>query len=483
VNLSRWPVTGNGIELTEIMSYDSHFPRSYHDSIGHITLSSLLPDSQKEKILIVDDSAVVRKHFAKVLSPAFACFEAETVVEAFRLLKEQQFELVLTDVILPGLSGIELLRKIVDSYPETTVIVVSGVDRPQRALDAMRLGAFDYLIKPCDNDVLRLTVERALERRSLLLNAKQYKRDLELRNEELVRGKAQLERLQAQIVQNEKMASLGQLAAGVAHEINNPIGFVYSNLDFLDGYVGDLIRLLELYDNSELAADAAAAIAEFKRQIGYEDAVTDLRSVIADCREGAERVRDIVQNLKTFSRLDEAEFKKTDVHEGIESTIRILSRYFSGGNIRLVRDYGVLPSVDLFSKELNQVWMNLLVNAAQAVGTADGEVRIVTRSGDTHVTVAISDTGNGIDKDHLSRIFDPFFTTKPVGEGTGLGLSISFGIVERHGGHITVNSTPGCGTTFTVMLPHLVKQDPERINLPVGTASPTPYKEKEIHAI
>lgn len=465
------------------MSHNTNVPHSHQDSIGHITLSSILFEPQKEKILIVDDSAVVRRHFAIVLSQAYECVEAASVPEAFQHLKEQKFELVLTDIIMPGLSGIELLRKIIESYPETTVIVVSGVDRPQRALDAMRLGAFDYLIKPCENDVLRLTVERALERRSLLLNAKQYKRDLELRNEELVRGKAQLERLQAQIVQNEKMASLGQLAAGVAHEINNPIGFVYSNLDFLEGYVGDLIRLLELYDTTELPVHAAAAVAEFKRQIGYENAITDLRSVIDDCREGAERVRDIVQNLRTFSRLDEAEFKKTDIHEGIESTIRILSRYFSGGNIRLVRDYGELPDVDLYSKELNQVWMNLLVNAAQAVGVADGEVRIETRSGETHVTVAISDTGGGIEKEHLTRIFDPFYTTKPVGEGTGLGLSISFGIVERHGGRISVESTSGRGTTFTVMLPHQVKKDPERVNLPAGSASPTTYKEHHTHAI
>ena len=465
------------------MSQNTNFPRSYQDTFGHISLSSVLSEQQKEKILIVDDSPVVRKHFSKVLSPLYSCVEAATVPDAFQLLKEQQFELVLTDIILPGLSGIELLRKVVDSYPETTVIVVSGVDRPQRALDAMRIGAFDYLIKPCDSDVLRLTVERALERRSLLINAKRYKRDLEERNEELVRGKAQLERLQAQIVQNEKMASLGQLAAGVAHEINNPIGFVYSNLDFLDGYVGDLIRLLELYDSAELPAPAAAAVAELKREIGYENMVSDLRSVIMDCREGAERVRDIVQNLRTFSRLDEAEFKKTDIHEGIESTIRIVSRYFSGGNIKLLRDYGELPAVDLYSAELNQVWMNLLVNAAQAVGAADGEVRITTRSGDTHVTVSISDTGSGIEKEHLSRIFDPFYTTKPVGEGTGLGLSISFGIVERHGGRITVDSTPGRGTTFTVTLPHQVKQDPERIDLPTSSASPTPYKESTIHVI
>ena len=466
------------------MFYSEQFSRTSSDSIGHITLSSVLDDRERESVLIVDDSAVVRRHFAKELSHAYTCVEAESVQSALQILKDRKFELVLTDIMMPGLSGIELLRKIVESYPETTVIVVSGVDRPQRALDAIRLGAFDYLIKPCEADVLRLTVERALERRSLLINAKKYKRDLELRNEELVQGKKQLERLQAQIVQNEKMASLGQLAAGVAHEINNPIGFVYSNLDFLDGCVSDLVRLLEFYDNARLPEADASEAAELKRQIGYEATVADLRSIIADCRDGAERVRDIVQNLRVFSRLDEAEFKRTDIHEGIESTIRIVSRYFSGGNIRLVRDFGELPALDLYSAELNQVWMNLLVNAAQSIRTDEGEVRITTRSDESGVTVAVSDTGNGIEKELLTRIFDPFFTTKPVGEGTGLGLSISFGIVERSGGRITVDTTPGQGTTFTVLLPHEVKRDGTEFDQPVRPATtPTPFEENRTHVI
>jgi DNA-binding NtrC family response regulator len=191
------------------------------------TLTGLLPrpgfdgmaidpeEAARERILIVDDSATVRRSLSTFLSSEYDCAEAASALEAFQLLKEATFELVITDIIMPGISGIELVRKVVDNYPQTAVMVVSGVDRPQRALDAVRLGAFDYLIKPLDNEVLALTVKRALERRSLLMNAKKYKADLEARNEELIRGKEQLERLQAQIVQNEKMASIGQLAAGL----------------------------------------------------------------------------------------------------------------------------------------------------------------------------------------------------------------------------------------------------------------------------
>ncbi len=407
----------------------------------------------REGVLIVDDSTTVRKSLSRLLVSRYDCFEAQNVAEALEQLKKRPVELVITDVIMPGLSGVELLRKIVDQYPQTAVIVVSGVDRPQRALDAVRLGAFDYLIKPYDDDVLLLTVGRALERRSLLINATKYKADLEARNEELVRGKAQLERLQAQIIQNEKMASIGQLAAGIAHEINNPVGFVSGNLDFLSECVTDLLKLVALYEGVALPEPVAVAVAKLKQEINYARMTSDLTEVISDCQIGVGRVRDIVQNLRTFSRLDEAEFKRTDVHEGIDSTIRLLSRYFSGGKILLTKEYGELPQIESFSAQLNQVWMNLLANAAQAIGSEPGEVRIRTSCGGENATISISDTGGGIMPADRKRIFDPFFTTKPVGEGSGLGLSIVFGIVERHGGRIDLDSEVGRGTTFHVVLP------------------------------
>lgn len=409
----------------------------------------------KERILIVDDSKLVRQLFISCLSTYYDCSEAASTNEALALLARNDYSLVITDVIMPGLSGVELLRKIVELYPYTAVIMASGVNNSQRALDALRIGAFDYLMKPCDLFVLEVTVERALERRTLLLNARQYKLDLEKRNNELASGKSKLERLQEQIIHSEKMASLGQLAAGVAHELNNPVGFIYGNLDILNQTISGLTQLLDYYDNQSLPEAVTSGAARIKKQIDYEASLADLSSIIDDCRDGAQRIRDIVQNLRTFSRLDEAEFIKTDIHEGIDSTIRLLSRYYSSGNVTLIRDYGELPSVDTFSGQLNQVWMNLLVNAAQAVSQKGGEVCINTRvlEEDESVVVTIRDTGCGIPTEHLNRIFDPFYTTKPVGEGTGLGLSISFGIVERHGGTIRVETRVDQGTTFTVTLP------------------------------
>src|SRR5438309_6140017 len=186
-------------------------------------------EAHDRRILIVDDDESVRNLFADYLDESYSCVTAADANDALERLSQEPFALVLSDMQMPGLGGIELLRKIIERYPDTAVIMISGVDRTQRVIDAIRVGAADYLIKPCELDVLALCVERALERRTLLRNARRYKQDLEKRNAELARRKTELERLQAQIVQAEKMASLGQLAAGVAHELNNPAGFIYSN--------------------------------------------------------------------------------------------------------------------------------------------------------------------------------------------------------------------------------------------------------------
>ena len=414
----------------------------------------LSEDESDRRILIVDDEESVRSMFAVYLGEKYECTTAASCEEALAHLAVESYALVISDMTMPGRNGVELLREVVLRYPETIVIMVSGVDRTQRVRDALRLGAFDYLIKPCELDVLGVSVERALEHRALSRTANRYKADLERQNAELAARKAELERLQAQIVHNEKMASLGQLSAGIAHELNNPAGFIYGNMDMLKDYAAGLKRLLVTYDEIPLPEPIAAQVNAIKAEIEYDVVIAELSSIIVDCREGAGRIRDVVQNLRLFSRLDEAEVKKIDLHEGIDSTIRLLSRYYSSGHIQLIRDYGELPLVCCYAGQLNQVWMNLLVNAAQAVGTK-GEVRISTLTDGDSVVVKISDTGCGIPAKQLNKIFDPFFTTKPVGDGTGLGLSISYGIIERHHGTIAAESSVAEGTTFTVRIPAL----------------------------
>ena len=423
---------------------------------AHQCLEILVEDEEQasdRRILIVDDEAGIREMFATWLrEESFECETAASAEEALVQLANDTYALVISDMMMPGRNGVELLREIKARYPDTAVIMVSGVDRPQRVRDALRVGAFDYLIKPCELDVLTLSVEHALERRTLQRTARTYKAHLENQNIELANSKAELQRLQGQLVHTEKMASLGQLAAGVAHELNNPAGFIYGNMDLLGDYLSKLHSLLRVYDEVTFPADELQLVETRKTEIKYEKLVGELDSIIADCREGAERICDVVKNLRLFSRLDEAEIKKVDIHSGIDSTVRLLSRYFTGGQVTLRRNYGDLPPIDCYAGQLNQVWMNLLVNAAQAV-TERGEVSISTKLDQSAVVVAISDTGSGIPEDQLSRIFDPFFTTKSVGEGTGLGLSISYGIIERHGGTISVESLVGTGTTFTVRIP------------------------------
>jgi signal transduction histidine kinase len=427
-------------------------------SPGVSVIHSYSVDESDRRVLIVDDEEPIRKLLASFLNERYICTTAASSEEALMHLSRERFALVLSDMIMPGRSGVELLREITTRFPDTAFVMISGVDRTQRVLDAVRLGAFDYLIKPVDTDVLQSTVERAIEHRNFLRDARKYKLDLERRNVELKQSKAKLQRLQGQIIQNEKMASLGQLAAGVAHELNNPAGFIFGNMEILRDCSQGLERLLEYYGRVELSVEDAARIQVIKDEIDYTNTLGDLSSIIADCHEGAERIRDVVHNLRLFSRLDESEFKKIDIHEGIESTLRLLARYYGSGPITLIRDYDDLPLVDCYAGQLNQVWMNLLANAAQSI-VERGEVRIATHREDQMVIITINDTGCGIAAEHLSNIFDPFFTTKPVGEGTGLGLSVTYSIIERHNGSITVESTVDKGTTFTVAIPIDSKDD------------------------
>jgi two-component system NtrC family sensor kinase len=429
-------------------------------SLSHYPESQTVPlvDSESQehesdhRILIVDDEEAVRKMFASYLSERYECTTAASTDEALALLAVESYALVITDMMMPGRSGVELLREVTSSHPDTVVIMVSAVERPQRMRDALRIGACDYLIKPCELDVLLFSVERGLERRALKRTARIYKARLEKKNTELEARTAELQRLQAQMIHSAKMASLGQLAAGIAHELNNPAGFVYGNMEFLRAGVVSLDQVWAVYDDVSLPAELSGRISAVKEEVGYENILKDLHSIFADCREGAERIREVVQNLRVFSRLDEADFKRAEIHQGIESTIRLLSRYYSGGHITLRREYGNLPPVNCYAGQLNQVWMNLLVNAAQAIEEG-GEVCIKT-SFDSHAAyVAIIDSGCGIAEEHLDKIFDPFFTTKPVGEGTGLGLSIAYSIIQRHGGSITVESSRYAGTTFTITIP------------------------------
>lgn len=258
----------------------------------------------------------------------------------------------------------------------------------------------------------------------------------------------QLEQANRQLLQSEKMAAIGQLAAGVAHEINNPVGYVYSNLQTLNHYLSDLFRLTDAVDNASSLQD----LQQIKKSIDYDFLRNDLEDLLLESREGIERVKTIIAAMKDFSHTDDdEEFHFADLHRGIETTLNVVNNELKY-KAEIVREFGQLPEIQCISSQLNQVVMNLLVNAAHAIENT-GTITIRTRHEDQHITLEIEDTGQGIEQEHLNRIFDPFFTTKPVGKGTGLGLSLSFNIIEKHHGQITATSTPGQGTTFRIRLP------------------------------
>ncbi|MGE5492551.1 MAG: histidine kinase [Actinomycetota bacterium] len=264
-----------------------------------------------------------------------------------------------------------------------------------------------------------------------------------------------LEEAHTQLLQSEKLASIGQLAAGVAHEINNPIGFVSSNLGTLKGYVNDLFLLIDAYGKAEAALTAHPELMEsilaMKRQVDLEYLRSDIRDLIAESVDGTNRVRRIVQDLRDFSRTGEEKLELADLHAGLESTLNVVWNEIKY-KAEVKRELDELPLVECRISQISQVFMNLLVNAAQAIQER-GTITLRSGRENDFVWVAVSDTGQGIPPEILPRIFDPFFTTKPIGKGTGLGLSVSYGIIEKHGGHIDVHSEQGKGTTFTVWLP------------------------------
>ncbi|MBI4518834.1 MAG: hypothetical protein HY699_23820 [Deltaproteobacteria bacterium] len=274
-------------------------------------------------------------------------------------------------------------------------------------------------------------------------------------NRELAAAYERLKQTEAHLIQSEKMHALGQLVAGVAHELNNPISFVSANIEHLRGYIEQLTQLLKAYDGAELAATERAGIEQLKRTIRLPDVLADLPSLLRDCEEGAQRTKRIVTELRTFSRSEETDrWRRVDIHHCIESTLGLLN-YRLKDRVTLHRDYATLPEVECIPGQINQVLMNLLANAVDAIGRS-GNIWISSRlsNGDSRgVEVAIRDDGVGIPADLHRRIFDPFFTTKEVGKGTGLGLSVSYSIVERHGGKLSVESLPGHGSTFTLALP------------------------------
>jgi two-component system, NtrC family, sensor kinase len=277
------------------------------------------------------------------------------------------------------------------------------------------------------------------------------------RNNELTELNKKLSQAQEQLLQSEKMASIGQLAAGVAHEINNPIGYIFSNFGTLEGYIVKVFEMLKVYEEAEssiASSEVISRIREERRRIELDYLKEDIPALMNESREGIVRVRKIVQDLKDFSRVDvDQNWQWSNIQRGIESTLNIVNNEVKY-KADVVKEYGEIPEVECLPSQINQVVMNLIVNAAQAISSdTRGTITIRTGTSGENVWIEVADTGSGIPKDALPRIFDPFYTTKPIGTGTGLGLSLSYGIIQKHGGRIDVDTAVGRGTTFRITLP------------------------------
>jgi two-component system NtrC family sensor kinase len=415
--------------------------------------------AQGNTILVVDDTPTNLQVLFDVLSEqGYRVAIAKTGETALQRLESSQPSLILLDVMMPGIDGFETCQRL-KANPATCdipVIFMTALSDSVDKVKGLSLGAVDYITKPIQH-------EEVLARIQVHLQLRKATRIMEQRTDELNRTLASLKQTQLHLVQGEKMSALGQLVAGVAHEINNPVNFIHGNLSHVQEYIQDLLEFVQLYQKHY--PNPAAEIQKQADYLDLEFLQTDLRKILGSMKMGSDRIRQLVLSLRNFSRLDEAELKPVDIHDGIDSTLVILQHRLKARPdfpaIQVLKAYGPIPEVECYPSQLNQVFMNLFSNAIDALeesGVRDNyspTIKIRTSvSNGNWLTISIADNGCGIPESICSKLFDPFFTTKPVGKGTGLGLSISHQIVtERHNGKIECYSTPGQGTEFVVKIP------------------------------
>ncbi|WP_446808716.1 ATP-binding protein [Methylomonas sp. 2BW1-5-20] len=417
------------------------------------------PDKQsadrQATILLVDDESINLSIFGQFLAPYYQVLVATDGPRALQLAGgTPKPDVILLDVMMPGMDGYQVIGQL-KADPDTRdipVIFVTALSSDVEEERGLLLGAVDYIYKPCHLSILLARIKTQLE----LKNARDWLKDQNAYLEtEVQRRHQENQVVHLQLLQSEKLAAIGQLAAGIAHEINNPIGFVSSNLNTLNGYLHDVFSVMDACDaalnENPLSAETLQDLRELKTSKQLDYLRGDIPELIAESREGLSRVRDIIQDLKDFAHTDKNEWELGDLHKGLDSTLNIIGNELKY-RCTVHKQYGEIPQIYCLPSQLNQVFMNLLINAAHAIETK-GDIHIRTGCTGQEVWVEIGDNGKGIAPENLTRLFEPFFTTKPVGKGTGLGLSISQNIVRKHGGRIDVSSEPGQGSRFRVWLP------------------------------
>jgi signal transduction histidine kinase len=436
-----------------------------------------MQSTSPSRILLVDDTPTNLKVLSDALrSQGWITLVANDGESAIEQMAYAKPDLILLDVMMPGMDGFETCRRL-KANDQTSPIPIIFMTALSDATDKVRgldLGAVDYITKPFQQEevVARVKLHLKLSQlsQSLEEHADELERRVEQRTVELSQSLQQLKDMQLQLVQSEKMSTLGQLVAGVAHEINNPIGFIGGNLQPAETYVQDLLRLIDLYRKHY--PDANPEIVEEMEAIDLDYLSDDLPKLLSSMRKGVDRIREISISLRTFSRNDSDRKTKTDLHEGLDSTLLILKHRIKANDyrpdIQIIRQYGELPLVACYSSQINQVFMNLLANAIDALDEVSIKhsfeemqanpmqilIQTSLHADQNAVSICIRDNGLGMPDDVKQKVFDHLFTTKPVGQGTGLGLSISQQIVmDKHGGKLELESTLGQGTEFRIVLP------------------------------
>jgi signal transduction histidine kinase len=471
--------------------------------------------TKKEEILVIDDTSTNLKLIADFLGEyGFVVRIAKNGIQALKVLEAVSPDLILLDVMMPEMDGFETCRRLKDwektkDIPVIFMTALADFANPENKVKGLTLGAVDYISKPIQLEEVLARVKTHLSLRSVTQQLSEQNTRLgeEIEQRKQVEGalrksevrereKAQaleltlseLKRTQSQLIQAEKMSSLGQMVAGVAHEINNPASFIYGNLNFAREYFQDLSRLIELYQQTY--PNPTPEIQQLSQEIDWEFLADDWSKLLDSMQVGAERIKKIVLSLKSFSRLDESELKSVDIHENLDNTLLMLQHRLRAENISItdkasllapaievIKNYSPLPQVTCYASQLNQVFMNILNNAIDAilfrlpVATNANEglenqrsERVITirtevenrdeASPTPFVVIRIADNGCGMSEEVQQKIFDPFFTTKPVGSGKGLGLSISHQIVvEQHKGQLSCVSRKEKGTEFIVKIP------------------------------